>query len=643
MTKDQKNKRDKKRHELAIERFRESWDYDRDDREKAREDLRFGLNHNGCQWPDGVRSAREEDPNGPRPCITINKIPEKIDIIDGEFRQVQPSPEIVPVDSGADKIKAEIVGGILRQIEYGSDARTTYNLANQSLLYSGRLAWRINTAKLKDNPFRKKIVIQPIPDVFSVFYDPHATKPDKSDGKFWFVTSMISKAEHKAKYPDCDISQFAGEDTEDVWHSENSVRIAEYWWKETDEENVHMVNRLDDSGNPVQLIVTDEQIRPGDEILDSTTQEKITVYHVKLNRNEFLAAPRKWAGEDIPIIFGVGKPVVLDGKSCSRGMIREAKDAQRMLNYWASTNTEQLALAPKSPYLVTPTMIGDFENVWNTAGQKNWPFLPFNPDPQAPQGPQRQSPPLPSSGILSEMSRLEHDIMSAMGVYRASLGDSSSEKSGKAIMARQRQGNIGTYAYTDTMNTCLTRSAQIIVNLIPYVYDVETVQRIRGDDGEEKQVPINARLGLQLPDTIDKDLVSEGQYLNDLTVGTYDVRVKIGPSYTTQREEAFSKIIELLSKVPSIIPAVIDLLVKNYDMPGSQEFIDRLKKLVPPELMGEDGQGPPGPTPEDIAKLKEMQLKEREQTRKEFATKAVAAKQFSEAEKIANDAQTQTE
>jgi hypothetical protein len=288
-------------------------------------------------------------------------------------------------------------------------------------------------------------------------------------------------------------------------------------------------------------------------------------------------------------------------------------------------------------------MIGEFQSMWNTAHKKNWPYLVFTPDDRLPGGvPRREPPPQISSAYQGEFMRLEHDIMSAMGIYAASLGDEGQEVSGRAIMARQRQGNIGSYPYTDSFHTAYIYGCKQIVRLIPHVYDTERIVRIVGEDGEDDMIPINARQGAmpQVENLPDKYSVPPRpgvtDYLNDISVGKYDVAVTIGPSYTTQKEETLAMLLDLVKTAPGIGQMIMDLIVKNMELPHSEELISRLKKMVPigirePEP---DEQALPEqpPDPRIMLEMAKLELQKIDLQRKEFEAQVKAIKDLAEAE-----------
>ncbi len=361
--------------------------------------------------------------------------------------------------------------------------------------------------------------------------------------------------------------------------------------------------------------------------------------------DQFIEGPYDdYPGKNIPIIVEIGKEVDINGKQKTRGMVRFGKEPQQMYNYWASVETELLALAPKAPYLATPKMILNHKSMWDKANVTNFNVLLYDYDPEAPGGrPVREMPPQMSSGMIAVKESMQHDIMSAMGLYEASLGDDAQEKSGKAIIARQRQGNIGSTAYTDNFVVSLIFSAKILIDLIPKVYSEERMIRIRGESGAgERVIPINARPDSPLitnnPDIADDDLVKNEvtPYINDLSIGKYDVVATVGQSYTTQREEALEILINLVEKIPQLGVAAPDLIVGLLDMPMSEELMERVKKMVPPELRDPDPNEPPPdeemPSAEEMIKMKETEIKHREQLRKDFETQINALWTIAKAE-----------
>jgi len=625
---------------LAVTRFKQALESDGTEREAFHDDTCFAINDDGCQWPKDIRTSREGD-NPPRPCLVLNKIPEKIDQVEGEFKQLKPSIKVRGVDSKSDPKIAEILNGLIRHIEYNSGARSSYNTSHTSTLYGGRGGWRIDIEEDNDDPFVKDIVINRIPNVLTVCWDPGSKKADKSDAEYMFVTETISEKEFKAEYPGIEPMDWDSDNkTMEGWRTDKTIRVAEYWWKEKVEKTFYRVERVVD-GIPTEMTV----IQPAetDRIIEERKVKRPQVKWCKMIYNEVLDGPNDWPSKYIPIVIETGKEINIDGQGKTRGMVRFAKEPQRMYNYWSSASTEQVALAPKSPYLVTGKMIAAHQTQWDQAAIKNFMYLLYDPDLTAPTlFPKRENPPQLSTAIAAELGRMEHDIMSAMNIYAAMLGDEGQEKSGKAIIARQRQGNIGSYSYTDSFHVALTYSAKILIDLIPYVYDTERIARIRGEDDIERNVALNAREGAPILEGVDQDyLVNSGNgYINDLSVGKYDVVATIGPSFMTQRQETLEILASLVNSVPQIGPVIMDILVKNMDLPGVEELVQRLRRMVPKEVLSDTPPEQP-PDAKTMLEMKKIEIKLQDQNRKDFETQMKAITELMKAEAAERGQQAQ--
>lgn len=629
----------------ALERYTIASECDMEERGLALDDLKFEHNEDNYQWPADIRTQRERS-KSPRPCLSLNKIPEKINEVEGEFKQMRPSFKIRGVDSASDPKVANIIGGIIRQIEYGSNAKSAYNHSHSQSLKCGRGGWRIDIEDSPADPFVKDIVINRIANVLAIIIDPDSQKQDRSDANYMFLVSEMSIKEFESKYPDADPVEWPVDaKTEKTgWRTDTTIRVVEYWWKEDETRTFYRVERLI-NGIPIQLTVKQDKLLGSDTIVEQKEAEVKVVRWAKLTFNQILDGPTEWPSRYIPIIFEVGRETNIDGQNKMKGMVRDAKTPQQMYNFWSSSITEQIALSPKAPYLVTPAMLKGFQNMWDQSNIENFLYLFYNPDPKMPQGyPKREPPPLLSPAIGHELQRMAHDIMSAMGIYQASLGAQGPEVSGKAILAKQKQGSLGSYTFTDNFQIALVYSMKVIIDLIPYVYDTERIIRIRGEDGSEKSVPINARpvSPMLKQQEFSPDLISDAregvtEYINDMTVGAYDVVVSIGPSYDTQRQEALAVLMELVGNIPQFGPATVDLIVQNIDVPGvADELVKRAKKIVPVDIRGlepgEQPPPPPQPTPEEQIELKKLQLEGLKEMREGFEAKVDAIAKLMTAE-----------
>jgi hypothetical protein len=317
--------------------------------------------------------------------------------------------------------------------------------------------------------------------------------------------------------------------------------------------------------------------------------------YCKINGYEILEQ-KEWAGKWIPVIRVIGNEFEVDGRIYISGLVRNAKDAQRMYNYWVSQEAEMLALAPKAPFIGYGGQFEGYEDKWKTANTNNWPYLEVNPDVTDGQGavlplPQRAQPPMASSGLLQAKAGASEDIKSTTGQYNASLGMGSNERSGKAILARQREGDVGTFHYGDNLTRAVRHVARQLVDLIPKIYDTQRIARIIGEDGETKMVKINP----DQPQPVNKIVNEQGIVIEKIYnpgVGKYDVVATTGPGYATKRQEALEAMAQLLQGNPQLWSVAGDLFVKNMDWPGAQEMSKRFAKTIDPKFL-EDGDEDP--------------------------------------------------
>ena len=182
--------------------------------------------------------------------------------------------------------------------------------------------------------------------------------------------------------------------------------------------------------------------------------------------------------------------------------------------------------------------------------------------------------PVSSQGILDGLTMAREDLRAVIGIYDAGLGRPSNETSGKAILARQREGDVGSYLYIDNFARAVRQTGNIINDLIPHVYDTERTIRIMGEDGKIDVMAINKAQGI---DPASGDTV----FAHDITAGSYDVVATMGPSYTTRREEAKDGMTSFIQAAPQTAPLVLDLIAKAQDWP----MADAIAKGLPARFL----------------------------------------------------------
>jgi hypothetical protein len=571
----------KKRYKLALDR-------DSSDRADRLDDLRFSVLLE--QWPEDIKSERENDPNGSRPCLVVDKTNQFVRQIVNDIRQNRPAIKVRAVNDDADQDVAEIIEGLTRHIEDQSRADQAYDWAAESAVRCGIGYFRVITQYNGIESFDQDIVIQRVTDIMSVLLDPDSVEPDGSDAKWGFITTSFSKDEFESQFPDAEPVDF--ECDKDVeWFGEKRVIVAEYFYLVKKTSNLLFL----EDGTVQEESEYWQEIKDGapkQKVLKSRPSTTNVCMWAKMNGKEVMEE-KEFPSRFIPIIPVIGNEGFVDGKRVLTGIIRAAKDAQRLYNYVRSSFTEAVALAPKAPFIAAAGQIDDYPE-WEDANAKNYSVLRYKP--MAIGGvnvgaPQRQAPAGVPSGLAQDMEIAEHDIQSAIGMFKASLGQESNEKSGRAIMARQKEGDTSTFHFSDNLARSISHCGRMIVEMIPKIYDTQRTLRIIGKDG----TPDYAKVDPEQDDAVSEmqDLTGAMKKVYNLGVGLYDVTVTVGPSYNTKRMEAADAMTQILQGNPDLMKIIGDLYFKSMDMPFSDEIAERMKKLLPPELHEQqDGQPP---------------------------------------------------
>lgn len=586
-----------------------------DSRGDELDDLKFmaASPDNQWQWPADVlatRGAVQGQAINARPCLTINKLPQHVKQITNDQRQNRPSAKVIPVDDKADPDVAEILNGVIRHIEYHSDADVAYDTACENQVTFGEGYFRLLTEYVDEDSFEQDIRIGRIRNSFSVYMDPTMQDPAGSDAKWCLITEDMLKEDFEADYPNATpvstlLATGIGNRGMDAWITEKTIKVAEYFYFENVDKTLCLLqtpgmrrfNVLKDSEDYKQLMMLGAMPvigKDGKEVKRQTTIKQVK--WCKINGYEVLERA-DWPGKSIPVIRVVGNEYEVDGQIIISGIVRNAKDAQRMYNYWTSQEAEMLALAPKAPFIGYGGQFEGYEHQWKTANINNWPYLEVNPEVTDHDGrvlplPQRAPPPLAQNGLLQAKMGAADDIKGTTGQYDSSLGAESTEKSGRAIIARERQSDTGTYHYVDNLAKAIRYATRQILELIPKIYDTQRIARIVGLDGDVEHVKVDPRQPMPVREVKDQATGAVIEKIYNFSIGRYDVMATTGPSYMTKRQEAMNAMAQLLQGNPQLWQVAGDLFIKNMDWPGAQEMAKRFAKTIPPEIMDEGDETP---------------------------------------------------
>jgi hypothetical protein len=537
----------------------------------------------GDQWPVQIQNSRTLEA---RPFLTINKVDTFCRQIENQQRQQRPRIKVDPVNGEADKKIADVIKGMIRHIEVSrGGADLAYDTGFSSAVTCGFGYWRVLTDYVSDSSFDQEIYLAPIDNPFTVYFDPNSTMPDGSDSKACLISTLMRKKDFEAQYPKADTQGFTEKSLGDhtaEWITKEDIRVAEYFYITNKPEKLHKLSN--------GMSVWDSELPEGAleehqlQIVDTRKSNRPTVKWCKITCNNVLEE-RDIPGRYIPVVPMYGNVTVIDGKRKRSGVVKNAMDPQRMVNFHETTATESVALAPKAKWVMAEGQDEGHENEWAQANVSARPILHYKQtdvDGREAPAPQRQQPELPPSGTLELLQQSSQNLREVIGVIDPAQR-LAGNVSGKALQGEQKQSDNSNFHFYDNLTRSIRHTGKIILEWIPHYYDQERVVRIIGDDGRAETATINQ----QAPDP------AINAVLNDVTVGEYDIVMDIGPGYNSKRQEAVDMMMPLISQHEDLFKAIGDLVFRNMDFPGAEMIADRLAAANPLAQIDEKSDIPP--------------------------------------------------
>lgn len=591
--------------------------------EQAYEDLRFLA---GDQWPAHAKLQRERQK---RPILTVNRLPQFVHQVTGDIRMSKPAIKVVSIDNKAKPEIAEVLSGMIRYVENRSEAKYAYDKGADSQVAAGIGHWRIAHEYADETTLNQELRIRTIDDGVGVIWDPDASLPTREDAMWCLVPVDMTQWQFKKKYPDKSMADINSIDKRfrSFWYGTDVIRVGEFWEKR---EIKRTVAAFED-GTVKDLTEAGEEEVKKAKAQGARVEQRpgYEIWRSLITAGGVLEEPTKWPGRLIPIIPALGEEVRIGREIVRHGIVRHAKDSQRMYNFSRSAQTEVFALQPKSPFVGTKKNFQEDEAKWETANQENWPYLEYTPDPlNGGAAPQRQPPPVASQALSEAVRLADNDMKAVTGIYDASLGARSNETSGVAIRARQQEGDVGTIVYIENFAMAIRHTGRVLIDLIPHIYDTERMIHVLGEDGKMDLVWINKSTGVpklapeealggiplfdeagetEADETREhgdlnrfeglkendptgtqpgkgQDRDDDDNVLNDVTIGAYAVTIEQGPSYSTKRAEARAGMIQLLQSAPNVAPLILDLVARAQDWPMADHIAERIETTLPPEI-----------------------------------------------------------
>lgn len=549
------------------------------------DDWRFlhGIN----QWSEDDVKARSKQG---RPSLTLNQLLPYAQQIVNDIRQARLAIRVTPVDDEADKETAEILQGIIRNIENQSDAGTAYATAALNAVGAG-IGWlRLRVDYVDNTTFDQEIFIERVLDFTSVYIDPSSTALDGSDAEFGFIRMDYRKDRFEELYPDAEPISFDSETTTDDY-----ICVVEYFRKYYKNDTLYKIVLIDGSIqviNSAEKKILDDDGTVVYEEIESRTVEIPYVKHCVLNGEEDPIKETEFPSNYIPLIPVIGEEVFLEDKREFHSVIRQAKDAQRMYNYWKTCSTEIIALQPKAPWIAPVGSFKSYADEWANANNSNAPYLEYDvthdKNDQRVEPPTRQQPVQGSMGMMQEAMTAKEDIRLAIGMPQANMGERGNEVSGIAIRNRQVEGDNATFHFVDNLSTSIQQLGRILVDMIPRIYSERKITRIIGEDDEVRNVPLSQPYVKDGGQERPAQQGEQSQGIYDLGVGKYDVVCDVGAAYSSKRQETADKLIQLIGVRPELAEVTGDLLFKALDIPMGDQIAERIKSTMNPAMLGDD-------------------------------------------------------
>ena len=556
-------------------RFKLAQEAENENRAAGIEDLEFA---DGQQWPDDLYNQRRTQR---RPSLTINHTATLVRRVVNNMRQQRPRIKVHPV-SDAKVEDARVVSGLIRHIETLSKASVAYDTGGESAVRIGWGYWRIMGDYVDEKSFDQELYLKPIRNTFTVYIDPSSIMPDGSDADWYVISVKMSKQQFKRDCPNeqlFDWDKTAEGDNRREWENKTQIRLAEYYRvKYVKDTLLKLSDGRDIFKSDYEKKVFD---LAGLQIVMQRPTQRRQIQWFKINGTR-VVEKRDLPGAWIPVVRVEGNTLDLNGDVRRKGMIRDLKDPARMFNYWETAKTEKLALSSKAPW-VMPEGMADGHPEWDNANQVPYSVLKYklildsqgNPIPIKPE---RQAAVEVEAGFAEAAQGAVQNLMMVAGMPHEPMQDTpGTVVSGVALRRRQALSDISHFQYYDNQTMSIAHTGRILLDLIPYYYSSEKMQRIIGEDGVPQMVKINEQ--------VSRGTGPDGQAImdvkNNLTLGKYDVVMDTGPGYETKRQEGAEAMIDLL-KTPLAEPIAktgADLIVRNMDFAGAEDLADRLMPM----------------------------------------------------------------
>ena len=559
----------------ARERFSWAEEAESEERSNHLDALQFRA---GSHWPAVLQQG--QDPDQPAPLtMVIDRLNPMIQQVLNAYRRSPLAMRVRPKGGGAEKKVADILEGKLRDIEQQSEADIAYFVALDQACGQGLGYFLLTTEYEDDRSFTQDLRIKPLYNRFAVYVDPASTHPAGLDMEFAFIIERMATSRFMQYYEVSpqELTLFCGPE-DGTWHTRAEVQVARYYYKTYTKETI--------------VRLPDGRILPTDGMTDldptwPTRETRIpTVHWVTMAGNAILERD-KWLGCYIPLIRVEGQRLDVNGQAKRTGMIQAGRDAQVSVDVYSTMEATAIMAAPKSPWLLYADQISGYERLWNQANDPTMPYLLHKAvvvNGQLLPPPQRTVVEPAIQAITQAKVLAQQDLQATLGLFDASMGAPSNERSGVAIEQRKIEGEGTNYGYTANLGWSIRALGTMCVEILPKLHSGPTDLRQVSPDGTVKTTPVNQPYQDE-QGQMQQHMLGQGQY---------EVVLSSGPSYETARQQVSDKLGTVIGAVPPETQAYfLDVWAGSLDFPGSEDLAARLKTMVPPAALAASEQTDP--------------------------------------------------
>lgn len=575
----------------------------------------------GDQWKEDESKLFERYNKIP---MMVNKLGVLMNHLLSDQIQNTPNLQIVP-DENVPVETADVRAALVKDISLNSDAKTIYQNAFWQAIVGGYGAYIVLTRYINKRSFKKEPYFIDIQDPNRCYWDMSAKTKCKTDGMYSGFATRLSRQAFRDKWGKDIESQIGAsaitEDSSFAFADDDSITQIDDFEREgkkitlyelsdesvVDEDQFKKLEKVKVDGIKGKAIYKDGNIVT---ITNKREEVQDRIVHRQIAGDFVLEEEDFPTEENLPIVFVDQKSYYTkQGQQITRSFFKDVKDAQKYLNYLFTQSAYIMKISRYDQFIMPRKCAAapDSQQQWRDPSVVNG-ALYYDETPSG-EKPEQLRPPELSQSLTFQYERTLMDIQSGTGMYNAQMGDTGNEVSGDAIDGRKKAGSKNTRVPFNSIDIAIAVGGDIINEMIPKLYDTKRNLVLNMPHAENQSIAINQpsdEYGMQVE--------------NDMTSGIYKIRLKPGLSFEGQKSEALTSLQLVLNADRSgqVFPMIADLYAENLPLDNNIEIRNRLRTLVPADIIeaGKTGKPLPPKQPQPNPDMILVQLKQAEMQQK---------------------------